>query len=92
MSSYSQNTPGLDQYFNCSRFFYGQNQFLLKTLLDKKSKLVDIHQNIGRNKYKEIFEQKVVYTRISKDFKDDKIDLNLMKVNVIFSEAILIIF
>ena len=90
MSSYSQNTPGLDQYFNCSRFFYGQNQFLLKTLLDKKSKLVDIHQNIGRNKYKEIFEQKVVYTRISKDFKDDKIDLNLMKVNVIFSEAILI--
>ncbi len=90
MSTYSQKVPGLDYYFNCSQFFYGQNQVLLKSLLDKKSKLVDIHQNIGKNKYKEIFEQQIEYTRISKIFKEDIIDLNLMKVNIIFSEAILI--
>jgi len=49
MSTYSQKVPGLDYYFNCSQFFYGQNQVLLKSLLDKKSKLVDIYQNIRKN-------------------------------------------
>ena len=90
MSLYSQKVGGLDYYFNYSQFFYGQNQVLLKVLLERKNKLIDIHQNIGKTKYKEIFEQEVTYTRISKVFNNDKIDLSLMKVNMIFSEAILI--
>ena len=90
MSFYSQKVGGLDYYFNCSQFFYGQSQVLLKILLERKNKLIDIHQNIGKARYKEIFEQEVNYTRISKVFNNNKIDLSLMKVNMIFSEAILI--
>ena len=93
MSLYSNTTDDLNKEFkdfNFSLFFYGQTQVLLKTFLERKNNLTDIHHNIGKNKYKEIFEQEITYTRISKIFDKDKIDLSLMKVNMIFSEAILI--
>ena len=51
--------------------------------------MANIHQNIGQNKYEEIFEQKVNYTRISKIFSNGKINLILMDVNMMFTEAIL---
>ena len=90
MTLYSQNVGGLYNYFNCSLFMYGQSQVFLKTLLERKNNLVELHKNIGRVKYKEIFEQEVTYTRISKTFNKDKIDLSLMKVKMIFTEAFLI--
>ena len=90
MSLYSKKNGGLDYYFNTTIFLYGQSQVLYKELLEKKSNLVIIHQNIGKNKYTKIFEQKVDYTRISKTFDKDKTDLSLKKVNMIFTEAILI--
>ena len=93
MSLYSNITDDLNEDFkdfNFSQFFYGQSQVLLKTFLERKSNLTNIHQNIGKVKYKEIFEQEVTYIRISKNFTGDKTDLSLMKVNMIFSEAILI--
>ena len=90
MSLYSQQAGGLYDTFNCSLYIYGQNQILLKTLLERKNNLIDIHQNIGRDKYKEIFEHEVSYIRISKNFSNGKIDLNLMEVNMIFTEAFLI--
>jgi hypothetical protein len=75
--------------FNLTLFFYGQSQVLLNDLIDKKKDLANIHQNIGQEKYEEIFEQKVNYTRISKILSDGKINLILMDVNMIFTEAIL---
>ena len=90
MSIYSSKNYGLDYYFNCSRFFNGQSQVLYKEILDKKSKLINIHQNIGNENYKRIFEERVSYTRIRKTYNDDKIELSLQNVTVIFTEAILI--
>ena len=76
--------------FNLTEFFYGHSQVLLNDIIDKKKNLALIHQNIGQEKYEEIFEQKVNYTRISKIFTNGKIDLILMNVNMMFTEAILI--
>ena len=92
MSLYSKRMIGIDYYFNTSQYMYGQCQFFFKTLLEKKNNLLIIHQNIGKNKYERIFEQKVNYTRISKNYNKDshKIDLNLMNTNIIFTDAILI--
>ena len=91
MTIYSSKENGMDNYFNFSIFFQGQNQVLAKQILEKKNNLINIHQNIGNEKYKYIFEERIPYTRISKIFtNDDKIDLILMNVSVIFTEAILI--
>ena len=90
MSLHSKKNAGLDYYFNTTLFLYGQSQVLFKSLLEKKNNLVIIHQNIGKNRYTQIFEQKVDYIRISKTYNKNKINLSLMKVNMIFTEAILI--
>ena len=86
----SDTIDGLDEYFNTTLFFYGQSQYLLGKLLEKKLNLIDIHKNIGRKKYQEMFEQEVNYTRISKVFGKENIELSLMNIKMVFSEAILI--
>ena len=88
MTLYMKDNINLSE-FNLTLFFYGQSQVLLNDLIDKKKDLANIHQNIGKEKYEEIFEQKVNYTRISKILSDGKINLILMDVNMIFTEAIL---
>ena len=90
MKLYSDTIDGLDEYFNTTLFFYGQSQYLLGKLLEKKLNLIDIHKNIGRKKYQEMFEQEVNYTRISKVFGKENIELSLMNIKMVFSEAILI--
>ena len=90
MSLYSKKNIGLDYYFNTTLFLYGQSQVLFKTLLEKRNNLLIIHKNIGKNKYTQIFEKKVDYTRIYKNYSKNKTELSLMKVNMIFTEAILI--
>ena len=91
MKLYLDKNPGLEDYFNFTQYFYGESQVLLKKILLKKNNLVNLHNNIGKKNYEKIFEQKVNYTRISKEYtKTGKINLVLMKVNMIFTEAILI--
>ena len=90
MNIYSSKIYGFDYYFNCSRFFEGQNQVLAEEILEGKSKLINIHQHLGSEKYKKIFEEAVPYIRISKTFNDNQIHLSLKNVSVIFTEAILI--
>ena len=91
MKLYLDKNPGLEDYFNFTQYFYGESQVLLKKILIKKNNLVNLHNNIGKKNYEKIFEQKVNYTRISKKFDTNgKINLVLMKVNMIFTEAILI--
>ncbi len=85
MKLYSDTIDGLDEYFNTTLFFYGQSQYLLGKLLEKKLNLIDIHKNIGRKKYQEIFEQEVNYTRISKVFGKENIELSLMNIKMVFS-------
>ena len=90
MSLYSNNINGFESYFNCTQYFYGESQILMKTILERRNNLMNIHQNIGKKNYEEIFEQEVNYTRISKIFNENQIDLALMNVKMIFTEAILI--
>ena len=90
MNIYSSKNYGLDYYFNYSRFFIGQSQVLFEEIKEKKNNLINIHQNLGNENYKRIFEEKVPYIRISKSYYNDKIILSLKNVSVIFSEAILI--
>ena len=75
--------------FNLSSFLSAQNKLLLHNLLLKKNNLITIHKNIGNEKYKEIFEEKVDYIRISKTFINSKLTLSLSSITIPFSEAIL---
>ena len=88
-SSYKKDYEKFE-YFNFSMFFSLQNKLMAKKLLEKKNNLLDIHKNIGNEKYKEIFEDKIDYTRIGKTFIDGKPALSLSKITMPFSEAILI--
>ena len=91
MKLYLDKNPGLENYFNFTQYFYGESQVLMKKMLLKKNNLVNLHTNIGKKNYEKIFEQKVNYTRISKEYTNNgEINLVLMKVNMIFTEAILI--
>ena len=90
ISLYTSQIDGLDNYFNLTQFFYGESQVLMETMLDKKNNLFNIHQNIGKKNYEEIFEKEVTYTRISKVYKNDNVenDLKLIEVKMLFTDAI----
>ena len=78
------------KYFNFSHFLSAQIQLFAHELLLKKGNLIKIHQNIGNEKYKAIFEEKVNYTRIGKTFINGDLALILANFTIPFSEAILI--
>ena len=90
ISLYTSQIDGLDNYFNLTQFLYGESQVLMETMLDKKNNLFNIHQNIGKKNYEEIFEKEVTYTRISKVYKNDNVenDLKLIEVKMLFTDAI----
>ena len=77
-------------FFNFSLFISAQNKLYLKELLLKRNNLINIHQNIGNEKYQEIFEEKIDYIRISKTFINGTLTLSLSNVTIPFSKAILI--
>ena len=76
--------------FNFSYFLSAQNKLLAHDLLLKKSNLINIHKNIGNIKYKEIFDTKVNYKRISKTIIKGNLSLSLANITIPFSEAMLI--
>ena len=78
------------KHFNFSHFLSAQIKLFAHELLLKKGNLIKIHQNIGNEKYKAIFEEKVNYTRIGKAFINGDLALILANVTIPFSEAILI--
>jgi len=79
------------KFFNYTLFVMIQNEQLFEKILDKKKYLVDIHQEIGNQKYKELFLKNVDYYRIIKSVNNEQILLNITKVTMEFSEAILVI-
>ena len=79
-------------FFDFYLFLSAQNKLFLDDLLSKKSNLLAIHQNLGNEKFQEIFEEKVIYKRISKIFINGTLNLRVSEVVMPFSEAILIIF
>ena len=76
--------------FNFSYFLSVQNKLLAHDLLLKKSNLINIHKNLGNIKYKEIFDTKVNYKRISKTIINGDLSLSLANITIPFSEAMLI--
>ena len=90
MSLYANKYNKSENYFNYTQYFYGESQVLMKTLLGRRNNLLNIHQNIGEKNFEKIFEQEVNYTRISKIFNNGTVDLALMDIKIIFTEAILI--
>ena len=90
MSLYANKFNKSEEHFNYTQFFYGESQVLMESLLLKRNNLLNIHKNIGEKNFEQIFEQQVNYTRISKTFNNGKVDLTLMNVKTIFTEAILI--
>lgn len=59
--------------------------------MNKRNNLVNIHKNIGDQKYSELFGQVVNYTRLTQNIVNNTIYFNITYMNIQFSEAILII-
>ena len=76
--------------FNFSNFLSAQIKLFAHELLLKKNNLIKIHQNIGNEKYKQIFEYKINYTRIGRLFINGDLALIPTNISIPFSEAILI--
>ena len=79
------------EFFNYTLFVMIQNEQLVEKIMDKKKYLVNIHQDIGNQKYNELFGKNVDYYRIIKNITEEKIILNITQVTMKFSEAILIV-
>ena len=59
--------------------------------MKKRNYFVDIHKFLGNEKYNQLFGDEIEYLRISQSITKDKINYNLSKVTMQFSEAILIV-
>ena len=79
------------EFFNYTLFVMIQNEQLAERIMDKKKYLVNIHQEIGNQKYKELFGKNIDYYRIIKNVDEEKVQLNITRVTMQFSEAILIV-
>ena len=85
MSLYANKFNKSEEHFNYTQFFYGESQVLMESLLLKRNNLLNIHKNIGEKNFEQIFEQQVNYTRISKVFGKENIELSLRTIKMIFS-------
>ena len=77
--------------FDFDLFITGQSQILADKMMNKRNNLVNIHKNIGDQKYSELFGQVVNYTRLTQNIVNNTIYFNITYMNIQFSEAILII-
>jgi len=77
--------------FNYTILAMIQNEILSSLFLQRKSYLVDIHKCIGDKNYNEIFGQEIKYLRITQNYINGTININLTETNIQFSEAILIV-
>ena len=80
-----------NDYFDFTLFIREQTQNLASLIMDKRNNLVNIHKNIGNQKYNELFSQNVDYYRISQSYIKGKIIFSLIQIKMEFTEAILII-
>ena len=81
----------IDGFFDFGLFIKGQSQILADKMMNKRNNLINIHKNIGDQKYSELFGQVVNYTRLTQNIVNNKIYFNITYMNIKFSEAILII-
>ena len=80
------------KFFNFTLYVMIQNEKLVEKMMEKKQYLINIHKNIGNKKYNELFGKNIEYLRISNSLTEDKIwRLNITKVTIKFTEAILIV-
>ena len=80
-----------EEYFNFTLFIIIENELLAKDIMKKRNYFVDIHKFLGNEKYNQLFGDEIEYLRISQSITKDKINYNLSKVTMQFSEAILIV-
>ena len=81
----------IDGNFDFMSYVRGQSIVLAEKMTNKRNDLINIHQEIGEKKYKEIFGQNIEYFKISQNFIEEKIEFNLSILNIEFSESILMI-
>ena len=81
----------MNEYFNYTSLIMAQSIVLAKSNMEKKNYLVNLHKNIGNEKYNELFGKIIDYYKVSQNLLGDNLYLNLTKINMTFSEAILII-
>ena len=78
-------------YFNFSKYSLIQNEILCKEMMEKRNNLLNIHKNIGNKHYNELFGKEIHYSRITQSIYNGKSYYNLSKINMKFSEALLLI-
>ena len=88
-SQYFANTNR--EFFNYTLYIIIENVILAKDMMEKRNNFVDIHKFLGNEKYNELFGEEIKYSRISQSKTKDIITYNISKVNMQFSEAILIV-
>jgi len=81
----------IDGSFDFDLFVKGQSQILADKMMNKRNNLINIHKNIGDQKYMELFGKVVKYTRLTQNILNNKLYFNITYMNIQFSEAILII-
>ena len=89
--SYNYHNDEENDNFDFILFIRSQTQILSSKIMDKRNNLINIHKNIGNKKYNELFSQSVDYFRITQSYIDGKMNFGLIKINIEFTEAILII-
>ena len=77
--------------FNYTLFSIIQNEILAKEIMNKRNNLANIHKNIGKEKYNELFGKQINYIRVGQNIINGKSYYYTTKINMQFSEAILII-
>ena len=93
VSIYSDNgyLNQIEENFDLPLFIKFQNRILARKIMEKRNNLLNIHKNIGNEKYNQIFGENIGYLRLSQNFIKQKIIFNLTNINMQFFEAILVI-
>jgi len=81
----------IDGFLDFGLFIKGQSQILADKIMNKRNNLINIHKNIGDQKYNELFGQVIKYERLTQNIINNTIYFNITYMNIQFSEAILII-
>jgi hypothetical protein len=79
----------IDGSFDFGLFIKGQSQILADKMMNKRNNLINIHKNIGDQRYIELFGQVVNYSRLTQNILNNKIYFNITYMNIQFSDAIL---
>ena len=85
------NFDNFGENFDLTLFIKVQSRILAKQIMERRNNLLNIHKNLGKEKYNIIFGENVRYLRLSQNFIKQKAIFNLTIINMQFFDAILVI-